>query len=219
LLRRGCGSGRRLQRGDDGLGVAHRGTGDGRGRAVLARAAGCSVGPRRIRHLIPHEGAARGSGLTLPSRIAIATRNEHKLRELTRICADWPVEWITIRTDPDLPWPDPDETGSTYLENARIKATEVRRALEMPAIADDSGIEVDALGGGPGARSARFASETATDEQNLSALLRAKRGVPRAGASARYRCVAVLSAAQGDFVEEGTCDGTLATKPRGTGGF
>jgi XTP/dITP diphosphohydrolase len=158
--------------------------------------------------------------LTFPPRVAIATRNEHKLRELQRICADWPVEWVTVKTDPDLPWPNPKETGSTYIENALIKSREVAVALGVPAIADDSGIEVDALGGSPGPRSARFASDEATDEQNLAALLRAIKGVPRAGLTARYRCVASLSTPEGaDVHEDGVCEGTLATKPRGSGGF
>ena len=102
--------------------------------------------------------------MPLPPRIAIATRNDHKLREIGRICADWPVTWLTVH-DHDGPWPDVEETGDTYLENALLKAHAVAAALGEPSMADDSGIEVDALGGKPGPRSARFAGETATDER------------------------------------------------------
>jgi len=159
--------------------------------------------------------------MTLPPRIALATHNPHKIRELTRICADWPVEWATVRTDDPALFPDVDETGATYLENAVLKATAVARASGLPALADDSGIEVDALGGRPGPRSARYAGPDASDERNLAELIRAIRGVPAAGATARYRCVAVLAAGEGgDLVHaEGVCEGTLVTKPRGTDGF
>src|SRR5437016_10331232 len=108
-----------------------------------------------------------------PPRIALATRNPHKIRELTRICADWPVEWITIQNHDAATFPDVDETGDTYLENAVLKATAVARAIGVPAMADDSGIEVDALGGRPGPRSARYAGPDASDERNLKELIRA----------------------------------------------
>jgi XTP/dITP diphosphohydrolase len=156
--------------------------------------------------------------VTFPSRIAIASRNPHKLREIQRICADWPVEWLTA--DGDDRWPDVEETGETYLDNARLKARAVAASLGQPALADDSGIEVDALGGRPGPRSARFAGEDATDQANLEQLIRAVRGVPAAGRTARYRCVAVLVLpGGGERDAEGTCEGTLVSKRRGTGGF
>src|SRR4029453_9476413 len=132
--------------------------------------------------------------MALPPRIALATRNPHKIRELTRICADWPVEWMSVRTHDPASFPEVEETGETYLENAVLKATAVARAVGQPALSDDSGIEVDALGGKPGPRSARYAGPGATDERNLSELIRAIRGVPAAGLTARYRCVAVLAA-------------------------
>ena len=121
--------------------------------------------------------------MSLASRIAIATRNDHKLREIGRICAGWPVTWLTVH-DHDGPWPDVEETGDTYLENALLKAHAVAAALGEPAMADDSGIEVDALGGKPGPRSARFAGETATDDENLRAMIQALAGVPSGGRSA-----------------------------------
>jgi XTP/dITP diphosphohydrolase len=157
--------------------------------------------------------------VAFPRRIAIASRNVHKLRELGRICADWPVEWLTVDNH-EGPWPDVEETGETYLENALLKAEAGAAALGEPALADDSGIEVDALGGRPGPRSARFAGEHATDERNLEELIRALKGIPAAGRTARYRCVVVLALPGGDEVHaEGICEGTLVSKPKGASGF
>jgi XTP/dITP diphosphohydrolase len=157
--------------------------------------------------------------MSFPERIAIASRNEHKLREIGRICADWPVAWLTAADHADA-WPEVEETGDTYLENALLKARAVSAALAAPALADDSGIEVDALGGEPGPRSARFAGEDATDERNLQALMRAVAGVPRGGRTARYRCVAALAWPDGSELHaEGICEGALVGRRRGTGGF
>src|SRR5436309_11954024 len=156
-----------------------------------------------------------------PRRIALATKNEHKLVEITRICSDWSVEWVTIRDRDPGTFPDVDEVGDTYLDNASLKARAVADALGIPALADDSGIEVDALGGKPGPRSARYAGPDATDERNLAELIRAIRGVPGAGLTARYRCVAALAEPGADRVvhAEGVCEGTLVTRPRGNDGF
>ena len=157
--------------------------------------------------------------MSFPERIAIASRNVGKIREIRSICADWPVGWITADEHQGR-WPDVEETGASYLENARLKARAVAASVGVPAVADDSGIEVDPLGGAPGPRSARYAGEQATDEQNLRMLIRAVAGVPSAGRTARYRCVAVLARPDGlDMWAEGTCEGSLVSKPRGTGGF
>ncbi|HEV8563715.1 MAG TPA: RdgB/HAM1 family non-canonical purine NTP pyrophosphatase [Actinomycetota bacterium] len=154
-----------------------------------------------------------------PDTLAIASRNEHKLREIERICSDWPVRWLTVR-DHDGPWPDVEEIGATYLDNALMKAHAVAEALGVPAVADDSGIEVDALGGRPGARSARYAGENATDEQNLGQLMHAVAGVPGPGRTARYRCVAALGFPDGtELHAEGVCEGVLIAKRKGSGGF
>jgi XTP/dITP diphosphohydrolase len=157
--------------------------------------------------------------VAFPARIAIASRNAHKLREIGRICAGWPVEWLTVDNH-EGPWPDVEETGSTYLENALLKARAGAAALGEPALADDSGIEVDALGGRPGHRSARFAGEDATDQQNLDELIRALKGVPGSGRTARYRCLAVLAFPDGrELHAEGICEGILLGKQRGIHGF
>jgi XTP/dITP diphosphohydrolase len=158
--------------------------------------------------------------MPFPERIAIASRNAHKLRELGRICADWPVGWLTVENHDPAVFPDVEETGQTYLDNALLKAHAVAAALGTPAIADDSGIEVDALGGKPGPRSARYAGDGATDEQNLDALMQSLRGIPSGGRTARYRCVAAIAWPDGRALHtDGTCEGALIAKRHGERGF
>jgi XTP/dITP diphosphohydrolase len=153
----------------------------------------------------------------IPDRLVVATRNPGKVREILEICADWPVEWLTFES---VTWPDVEETGSTYLENAVLKARAVVEATGHAALSDDSGIEVDALGGAPGPRSARYAGRDAGDQENLRALIRAVAGVPRAGRTARYRAVAVVAWPDGRHLwAEGECEGFLRTKASGSGGF
>ncbi len=157
--------------------------------------------------------------MALPERLAIASANPHKLREILRICADWPVEWITSQNHEGA-WPEVEEPHDTYLENALEKARTVAAALGVPAVADDSGIEVDALGGAPGPRSARYAGEDADDDENLMTLLAAVTSVPADERTARYRCVASVAWPDGREVwADGVCEGTIDLLPRGTGGF
>jgi XTP/dITP diphosphohydrolase len=154
-----------------------------------------------------------------PERLAIASKNPHKLRELGRICRDWPVEWLTVQNHPG-PWPDVDEPHDTYVHNALEKARAVAEVLGVPAIADDSGIEVDALDGGPGPRSARFAGEGASDTDNLAKLIGLVADVEPDSRTARYRCVAAIAWPDGRTMHaEGTCEGTLIGQPRGDRGF
>ena len=157
--------------------------------------------------------------MAFPSRVAIASTNRHKLRELGRICGAWPVEWITVETY-DGAWPEVDEPHPTYLENALEKARTVASGLGIPAMADDSGVEVDALGGDPGPRSARFAGEAATDAENLAKLIDAISAIRPEGRTARYRCVAAVAWPEGREIHaEGVSEGALVTAPRGLGGF
>ncbi len=142
----------------------------------------------------------------------LATRNAHKLRELAGLLGPHVLE----------PLPDavelPAETGTSFAENALIKASAAARATGRPALADDSGIVVDALGGAPGIRSARYAGEHATDEENLSKLLEDVRDYPDRGAA--YVCaLALVDPAGGREIFEGRCEGTLIDAPRGWGGF
>jgi XTP/dITP diphosphohydrolase len=154
-----------------------------------------------------------------PARLAIATKNAHKLRELARICRDWPVRWLTVENHPG-PWPDVPEPHDTYLDNALEKARATASALREPAIADDSGIEADALDGGPGPRSARFAGERASDAENLAKLIEAIRDEPADARTARYRCVAAIAWPDGRALHaDGVCEGTLLVTPKGTRGF
>ena len=157
--------------------------------------------------------------MAFPERLAIASRNRHKLREIQTICAGWPVEWVTVETH-EGPWPEIEEPHDTYLRNAFEKARAVARALGVPAVADDSGLEVDALGGAPGPRSARYAGPAAADADNRRQLLTALKGIPGSGRSARFRCVAAVAWPDGrELHAEGVCDGVLETKERGSGGF
>jgi XTP/dITP diphosphohydrolase len=144
-------------------------------------------------------------------RLVLSTRNQHKVRELGALLAPHEV----------LPLPDsvelPPETGDTFAENALGKARAAAEQTGMPAIADDSGIEASALAGRPGVRSARYAGQNATDEDNLNKLLEE---VPDEG-DRRVTYVCALAYVDGDEeqVFEGRCEGTLAHEPRGTGGF
>jgi XTP/dITP diphosphohydrolase len=152
-----------------------------------------------------------------PDRVVTATRNPGKVREILRICADWPVTWVTFQ---DASWPEVEETGASYRENALLKARAAADAVGAAGLADDSGIEVDLLEGGPGLRSARFAKEGASDEENLRLLIERIRQAPQAARTARYRCVALLALPDGqDVSADATCEGSLLLEPRGTSGF
>lgn len=152
-------------------------------------------------------------------RVVLASSNAGKLREFAELLAG---KGFTLTRQSDLGIAPPPETGSTFLENALIKARNAARISGLPAIADDSGIEVDALGGAPGVHSARFAGEHATDEANLDKLLRALAGRPDAERGARYRCVIVYVDQADDptpLVGEGSWEGRIIDARRGAGGF
>jgi len=149
-------------------------------------------------------------------RFALASRNPGKVREIQQIFAGADIQWVS--EDPDHPWPEVEETGESYLENALLKARAIAAVSGSPVLADDSGIEVDALGGGPGVRSARFAGLRATDEENLQLLIDSIEDTDVRGA--RYRCVAVAAWPDGREAHvEATCEGVLITDRRGRGGF
>jgi XTP/dITP diphosphohydrolase len=143
-------------------------------------------------------------------RLLLATHNAHKLRELARLLPGLELDGLPEGA------PAPPETGATYAENALIKARAAARATGRPAFADDSGIEAEALGWAPGVRTARYAGEHATDEENLAKL---HREAP-AGSRARYVCVIAHVDPDGaEHLFEGTTSGTVAPAPRGSGGF
>jgi XTP/dITP diphosphohydrolase len=144
-------------------------------------------------------------------RLVLATRNPHKAREFATLLAPYEVD--PLPDDVELP----PETGETFAANALDKARAAAAALGRPAFADDSGIEAAALGGAPGVRSARYAGEAATDEENLAKLLREA----PAGSPLAYVCaIAYVDPATGaEQLFEGRCTGTLDPHPRGDGGF
>jgi XTP/dITP diphosphohydrolase len=149
-------------------------------------------------------------------RVALATKNPGKVREIASILRDAPIEL----SGPEPSWVAPPEDDPTYRGNALIKARSLVALVGGPVLADDSGIEVDALDGGPGPRSARYAGEGASDEENLHKLIEVVRRTPERDRGARYRCVAVLVTPSGDeHVTEAIVEGTLIEQPRGSGGF
>lgn len=167
-----------------------------------------------------------GSRAASSRRLLVATRSRHKLRELG--------ELLGLPDDVELLSPDdlgidgePDETGETFETNARIKARFYARASGLPTLADDSGLEVDALGGDPGVRTRRYAGPDATDEANNEKLLRELRGLSPEQRGGRYVCVLALAlphetgprGALEIVVRRGTCRGRIADGPRGSGGF
>ena len=146
------------------------------------------------------------------SALILATRNEHKLRELREALPG--IEIDPLPAEVELP----PEEGRTFAENALGKARAARRATGRPAIADDSGIAAYGLGGRPGVRSARYAGEGASDEENLAKLL------DEVGAQddrrVAYVCAIALVTQDGqEYLFEGRCEGVLASEPRGSGGF
>jgi XTP/dITP diphosphohydrolase len=151
--------------------------------------------------------------------LIVATANAGKLAELSRLLAGTQWRLVTQRALGVTPV---EETGATFRENALLKARHAAAVGGLATLADDSGLEVDALDGAPGVQSARYAGEGATDEDNVAKLLGALRRVPAAQRSARFRCVIVLVRDAHDpnpIVCEGVWEGTIADVPRGANGF
>jgi XTP/dITP diphosphohydrolase len=152
--------------------------------------------------------------------VVLATRNPHKLAELRRIlvAAGVSVDLVSVDRFPDVS--DVIETGLTFAENAMLKATATATATRLPAIADDSGLAVDALNGMPGVFSARWAGRHGDDAANLELLLRQVADVPDPRRGAAFVCAAALATPSGrTVVEQGRLTGRLAHEPHGTNGF
>lgn len=154
-------------------------------------------------------------------KIVLATRNFGKIKEIKKIMDRPGLDWQAF--DDKQVWPQVDETGQTFLENATLKAETLSRFFELPALADDSGLEVDALDGRPGIQSARFAGESATDALNVTKLLSELEktsdnvDVLR---TARFVAVVVLIWPDGRSLSaKGECRGSIARAPRGNNGF
>lgn len=157
--------------------------------------------------------------MTVTQSLVLASGNRGKLRELGELLA--PLGLI-VRPQSDFDVPEVEETGLTFVENALLKAREAARISGLPALADDSGLSVDALQGAPGIYSARYAGETKDDEANNRKLLEALAEVPEGQRTARYWCVLVLLRHAEDPVPEivqMSWEGEILAYPRGTGGF
>jgi XTP/dITP diphosphohydrolase len=156
----------------------------------------------------------------VPPRLLLASANQGKLRELRTILDGLPVELVGL-AEAGLGAPsEVEETGATFLENALLKGRAYAAWSGLAAVADDSGLEVDALGGAPGVRSARYAGPGASDQANLDKLLAALTGVPPERRTARFRCAAVLVDPEaGEWHAEAAWEGRLLDAPRGSGGF
>ena len=155
----------------------------------------------------------------LPARLVIATGNAGKLREMRAILAPWSVD---VRPLSEFTSGAAEETGLSFVENAILKARFAAQASGLPAIADDSGLEVDALHGAPGIYSARYAGPGADDAANNARLLAELDAVPDAGRGARYRCAMVFlrwALDPSPVVAQASWEGRIARLPRGSGGF
>ena len=148
----------------------------------------------------------------------VATRNRNKVRELEALLEDTALTLLSYRDFNDLP--DVPEQGTTFRENATTKAVALAKHTGLLTIADDSGLEVDALGGRPGVLSARYAGPDATDKENNEKLLAELEGVPEARRTARFRCAVALAIPEKLIaVVEGACEGHIAAEERGNEGF
>jgi XTP/dITP diphosphohydrolase len=154
-------------------------------------------------------------------KLVVATRNRHKVREIAVLLAEAGLDIVAVTIDDVAPKAELLENEDTFEGNALAKARQASVACGMPAIADDSGIEVDALGGAPGVRSARWAGEPCDDGRNNERMLREMALVPAEKRTARYRCAAAFVDVAGNLevVRAGACEGVLLTEARGTGGF
>ena len=151
-------------------------------------------------------------------KIVIATKNKHKLKEIRAILGKLPIEVVGLEDFPQAP--ETVEDGRSFEENALKKAREVFMHTKTWTLADDSGLEVDALNGAPGVRSARYAGEGATYEQLCKKLLGEMTGVPQSKRSARFNCTMVLIEPSGEeHVVAGLCEGHIGFEMRGDHGF
>ena len=159
------------------------------------------------------------SPMTLSATLVLASGNPGKLREFAQLLAPLGMQ---VRPQSDFAVPEVEETGLTFVENALLKAREASRVSGLPALADDSGLEVDALDGAPGIYSARFAGEPKSDARNNTRLLEALAEVPEGRRTARYWCVLVFLRHAEDpvpIIVQRSWEGEILAHPRGEGGF
>ena len=155
----------------------------------------------------------------MPKQILLASNNLGKIREVREILAE---HYLAVIPQSDLNIADAAETGLTFVENAIIKARHAARLSRLPALADDSGLEVDALNGAPGVFSARYAGSGATDADNNAKLIQTLHGIPHNQRTARFRCVMAYLRHADDpspVIAEGIWEGVMLDVPRGSEGF
>lgn len=155
----------------------------------------------------------------MPERVVLASNNAGKVREINQLLA---AHKLTVMPQSDFSIPEVEETGLTFIENAILKARNAARLTGLPAIADDSGLEVDALQGAPGIYSARYAGEGASDQDNLEKLLLDLKNVPESERTARFQCLMVYMRHHADptpLICQGSWEGVILTRPQGNNGF
>lgn len=151
-------------------------------------------------------------------KMIIASKNDGKIKEIAQILGLRPSQILTYKDFAD--WPDVEETGATFEENAKIKARVLNERYGFAALADDSGLEVDYLGGEPGVLSARYAGAQGDDEANVTKLLAKMKGAHSQERTARFKCAAVLKLPKDkEYTALGNCEGRIAEEPKGDGGF
>jgi XTP/dITP diphosphohydrolase len=154
----------------------------------------------------------------LRESVVIASRNQGKIAEFHELLQDLDIDVLSLTDFPGLP--EVSETGTTFQENALLKARAAAAATGLVAVADDSGLEVDYLGGAPGIYSSRYAGHDHDDAANNKKLLDALDGVPANRRIARFRCLIAITTPYGEeYLSEGVCEGQIATEPRGCAGF
>ncbi len=148
-------------------------------------------------------------------KIVVATKNKNKIKEFSEILKGFEIiSQEEVGIDIDVL-----ETGTTFEENSYLKASQIYKATGLPAIADDSGLEVDALGGAPGIYSARYGGEGLDDKGRVQLLLKNMENVPYGERSARFVCAITYVDGDGFITAKGTCEGTITNEPRGENGF
>ena len=167
----------------------------------------------------PDRGHPAAWSASTAKTVVVATNNTGKLAEI-RAALAFPGWHFVAAGELDSAWPSPEEDGETFEDNARIKAQAARERFGMAALADDSGLEVDALDGEPGVYSSRYAGPCATDAENNARLLLALAGIPEPGRSARFHSTVVFIDDDGtETAADGTCEGSIGFEGRGGGGF
>ncbi len=148
----------------------------------------------------------------------VATGNQHKTEAIRGILADYPIT-LTDLSEHD-PIPEPEETGETFLDNALLKSRYYSKMTGFNAMADDSGLEIDALNGEPGVHSARYAGVDTPHSEKMARILEAMKDVPEGKRTARFRCVAAVTFPDGrEYTADGAMEGVIGLEPRGEGGF